>query len=50
MRHTKKWGTVNSGSELYMLNKAEHTHQRMRKKKLTGQSLPTVKVHNRLNN
>lgn len=45
MRHTKKWGTVNSGSELYMLNHAEHTHQRMRKKKPTGQSLPAFKVH-----
>ena len=45
MRWTKNWGTVSSGAELYMLNHAEHTHQRMRKKKLTGQHLPTVKVH-----
>lgn len=50
MRTTKNWGFVNSQAELYMLNHAEHTHQRMRKKKLTGQHLPTVKVHNRLNN
>ena len=50
MRTTKNWGFVNSQAELYMLNHAEHTHQQMRKKKLTGQRLPTVKVHNRLNN
>lgn len=35
MRHTKKWGTVNSGAELYMLNHAEHTRKRMTKKKST---------------
>lgn len=35
MRHTKKWGTVNSGAELYMLNHAEHTHKQMTKKKST---------------
>lgn len=50
MRTTKNWGFVNSQAELYMLNHAEHTHQRMREKKPTSQSLPTVKVHNRLNN
>ncbi|WP_251939464.1 hypothetical protein [Limosilactobacillus reuteri] len=50
MRWTKNWGTVSGSAELYMLNHAEHTHQRMRKKKPTGQNLPTVKVHNRLNN
>ena len=50
MRHTKNWGTVSGSAELYMLNHAEHTHQRMRKKKPTVQRLPTVKVHNRLNN
>ena len=50
MRHTKKWGTVNSGSELYMLNKAERTRKRLAKKKPTDQSLPAFKVHNRLNN
>ena len=49
MRTTKNWGFVNSQAELYMLNHAEHTHQRMRKKKPTGQSLPAVKVHKRLN-
>ena len=42
MRTTKNWGFVNSQAELYMLNHAEHTHQRMRKKKPTGQSF---KVH-----
>lgn len=35
MRHTKKWGTVNSGAELYMLNHAEHTRKRMTRKKST---------------
>ena len=44
MRTTKNWGCVNSQAELYMLNQAEHTHQRMRKKKLTGQHLPAFKV------
>ena len=50
MRTTKNWGFVNSQAELYMLNHAEHTHQRMHKKKPTGQSLSAFKVHNRLNN
>lgn len=45
MRTTKNWGFVNSQAELYMLNHAEHTHQRMRKKKPTGQRLSAVKVH-----
>lgn len=44
MRHTKKWGTVNSGSELYMLNHAEHTRKRKMKKKPTGQRLSAFKV------
>ena len=35
MRHTKKWGTVSSGAELYMLNHAEHTRKKMAKKKPT---------------
>lgn len=35
MRHTKKWGTVNSGSELYMLAHAERTRKRLVKKKST---------------
>ena len=47
MRTTKNWGFVNSQAELYMLNHAEHTHQRMRKKKPTGQSLPAVKERTR---
>ena len=48
MRHTKKWGTVNSGAELYMLNRAEHTRkeiERMHKKKPAGQRLSAFKVH-----
>ena len=40
MRHTKKWGTVNSGAELYMLNHAERTRKRLAKKKPTSQRLP----------
>ncbi|MEE6638568.1 hypothetical protein PS376_03245 [Limosilactobacillus pontis] len=43
MKWTKKWGMV-TGPELYMLNHAEHTHQRMYKKKLAGQRLPAFKV------
>ena len=35
MRHTKNWGTVSGGAELYMLNRAEHTRKRMTKKKST---------------
>ena len=50
MRWTKNWGTVSSGAELHMLAHAERTRKRLAKKKLTGQHLPTVKVHNRLNN
>lgn len=50
MRTTKNWGFTNSGAELYMLAHAERTRKRLAKKKLTGQRLPTVKVHNRLNN
>lgn len=49
MRTTKNWGFVNSQAELYMLNHAEHTHQRMRKKKLTGQHLPAFKGTKRYN-
>ena len=45
MRTTKNWGFVNSQAELYMLSHAEHTHQRMRKKKPTGQRLSAFKVH-----
>lgn len=53
MKWTRNWGTVSGGAELYMLNRAERTRkeiERIHKKKLTGQRLPTVKVHNRLNN
>ena len=53
MRHTKNWGTVSGGAELYMLNRAERTRkeiERMHKKKPAGQRLPAFKVRNRLNN
>lgn len=50
MKWTKNWGTVSSNAELYMLNHAEHTRKKMAKKNPAGQRLPTVKVHNRLNN
>ena len=49
MKHYKNWGTVSSGAELHMLAHAERTRKRLAKKKPTGQSLPAVKVHNRLN-
>lgn len=42
MRLTRKWGTVSSNAELYMLNHAEHTRkeiERMHKKKPAGQRL-----------
>ena len=43
MRHTKKWGTVNSGSELYMLNKAERTRKELeRERKVIARRLPRV--------
>ncbi|MEE6637550.1 hypothetical protein [Limosilactobacillus pontis] len=45
MKWTKNWGTVSSNAELYMLNHAEHTHQRMYKKKPAGQRLLACKVH-----
>lgn len=32
MKRTKNWGTVSGSAELYMLNHAEHTHERMTKK------------------
>lgn len=35
MRWTRKWGTVSSNAELYMLNHAEHTRKKMAKKKPT---------------
>lgn len=50
MRTTKRWGFVNSQAELHMLAHAERTRKRLAKKKPTGQRLPAVKVHNRLNN
>ena len=50
MKHYKNWGTVSSGAELHMLAHAERTRKRLAKKKPTSQSLPAVKVHNRLNN
>ena len=45
MRNYKNWGTVSSGAELYMLNRAEHTRKKMAKKKPTAQRLPAFKVH-----
>ena len=36
MRHTKKWGTVSGGAELYMLNRAERTHKQLNNKKRSG--------------
>lgn len=33
MRHTKKWGTVSSGAELYMLNHAERHRKKIERKK-----------------
>lgn len=45
MKHYKNWGTVSSGAELYMLNRAERTRKRLAKKKPTGQRLPAFKVH-----
>lgn len=48
MKHYKNWGTVSSRAELYMLAHAERTLKH--KKKPTGQRLPAVKVHKRLNN
>ena len=32
MRHTKKWGTVNSGAELYMLAHAERTRKELERR------------------
>lgn len=49
MRRTKKWGTVNSGAELYMLSHAERTRKRLQRKKSAGQRLSTFKVHKILN-
>lgn len=48
MFQTKRFGLVASKQEYLMLCHAERTLKH--KKKLTGQRLPTVKVHNRLNN
>lgn len=44
MRWYKKWGTVSSGAELYMLNHAEHTRKKIAKKKPAGQRLSAFKV------
>ena len=37
MRHTKKWGTVNSGAELYMLNRAERHRKELERERKTTQ-------------
>ena len=43
MFHTKTWGTVSGNAELYMLNHAEHTRKKM-KKKPACQRLPAFNV------
>ena len=41
MRHTKKWGTVNSGAELHMLAHAERTRKELeRERKVIQGRLP----------
>lgn len=47
MYQTKRFGLVASKQEYLMLCRAE---KHMKQKKLTGQRLSAVKVHNRLNN
>lgn len=37
MRHTKKWGTVSSGAELYMLNRAERHRRELERERKTIQ-------------
>lgn len=32
MRHTKKWGTVSGGAELYMLNRAERHRKELERR------------------
>ena len=43
MKWYKNWGTLSGSAELYMLNHAEHTHQRMRKKKPTRKPAKNIK-------
>lgn len=45
MYYTKKWGTVTGSAELYMLNHAEHTHERMTKKVKEGKRNAMVSDH-----
>lgn len=41
MRHTKKWGTVNSEAELHMLAHAERTRKELeRERKVIQRRLP----------
>lgn len=40
MRHTKKWGTVNSGAELYMLNRAEHHRKELERRESSKRKYP----------
>ena len=43
MKHYKKWGTVSSGAELYMLNKAERTRKELEhERKVIARRLPRV--------
>ena len=41
MRNYKNWGTVSSGAELYMLNRAERTRKELeRERKVIQRRLP----------
>lgn len=47
MKSTKKWGFVNSGAQLYMLNHAEHTRIKLSKQKKRptySQSVPAFSL------
>ena len=49
MKWTKKWGTVSSGSELYMLNHAERTRKELEREcKANERRLPrAIKTNTR---
>lgn len=48
MRHTKNWGTVNSGAELYMLNHAERHRKELEcERKVIQRRLPRVDETNK---
>lgn len=44
MKHYKNWGTVSSGAELYMLNRAER-HRRELERESTRSNQNTSKHH-----